>query len=183
MADQPAPDNLRDRIAQALDNANHTHPCPVTGSQYWTGCYHPDGSGPSCHTDRRTAAVLAVLPAPADQAAVLHDFLWRLGQSAGDAASEKFLDDNPDLRRMADEAQQAGESKTVAYRTRGTKSPYCVICARQESGAQPLTAAEVTADTACNFCGGRVLAIANETLGAVVNRYFDDEQPEKTDPA
>ncbi|WP_428956162.1 hypothetical protein [Streptomyces sp. cg35] len=48
---------------------------------------------------------------PADRAAVLRDLLWRLGQSAGDAAAEKFLDDNPDLRRMADEAQQAGEGR------------------------------------------------------------------------
>jgi hypothetical protein len=45
-------------------------------------------------------------PAPADRAAVLRDFLWRLEQSAGDAAAEKFLDDNPELRRMADAKQQ-----------------------------------------------------------------------------
>jgi hypothetical protein len=51
-------------------------------------------------------AVLAVLPAPVDRAAVLRDFLWRLEQSAGDAAAEKFLDDNPELRRLADEAPQ-----------------------------------------------------------------------------
>lgn len=60
--------DLRDRIAQALDNAHRTHPCPATGSAYWTGCYHPDGTGPSCHTNRRTDAVLAVLLAPTDQA-------------------------------------------------------------------------------------------------------------------
>ena len=64
---------LRDRIAEALDNAHHTHPCPVTGSQYWTGCHHPDGTSSSCHTNRRTAAVLAVLPPPADRAAVVAD--------------------------------------------------------------------------------------------------------------
>ncbi|MEU5426898.1 hypothetical protein AB0H73_15015 [Streptomyces olivoreticuli] len=59
----------------------------------------------------------------------------------------------------------------VAYRTRGTGSPYCVICARQETGTQPLTAAEVTADTVCNFCGGRVLAVAAQNLGEVVSRH------------
>jgi hypothetical protein len=34
---------------------------------------------------------------PTERAAVLRDFLFRLEQSAGDAAAEKFLDDNPDL--------------------------------------------------------------------------------------
>jgi hypothetical protein len=45
--------------------------------------------------------------APVDRAAVLRDFLWRLEQSAGDAVAEKFLDDNPELRRLADEAPPA----------------------------------------------------------------------------
>lgn len=48
----------------------------------------------------------SVPPAPVDRAAVLRDFLWRLEQSAGDAAAEKFLDDNPELRRMAAEDEQ-----------------------------------------------------------------------------
>jgi len=48
----------------------------------------------------------------ADRAAVLRDFLWRLEQSAGDAAAEKFLDDNPELRRMADETPQPAEDPT-----------------------------------------------------------------------
>ena len=56
--------------------------------------------------DELVAAALAVLPPPADRAAVLRDFLWRLEQSAGDAAAEKFLDDNPELRRLA--AETAG---------------------------------------------------------------------------
>ena len=55
----------------------------------------------------------AVVPGPpATRAAVLRDFMWRLEQSAGDAAAEKFLDDNPELRRMADEAQQQPDTGT-----------------------------------------------------------------------
>lgn len=34
------------------------------------------------------------------RAAELRDFLWRLEQSAGDAAAEKFLDDNPELAAL-----------------------------------------------------------------------------------
>ncbi|MGA5670022.1 hypothetical protein ACPCTG_31645 [Streptomyces pseudogriseolus] len=45
------------------------------------------------------AAVSAAVAPPTQ--AVLRDFLWRLEQSAGDAAAEKFLDDNPELRRAA----------------------------------------------------------------------------------
>jgi len=41
------------------------------------------------------------------RATVLRDFLWRLEQSAGDATAEKFLDDNPELRRMAAESAPA----------------------------------------------------------------------------
>nr|WSZ21175.1 hypothetical protein OH837_48890 [Streptomyces canus] len=52
---------------------------------------------------RAVAGILAELPA--GRSAVLRDFLWRLEQSAGDAAAEKFLDDNPELRRLAGEAQ------------------------------------------------------------------------------
>ena len=56
-------------------------------------------------------AVLAVLPAGSEdttttRADALRDFLWRLEQSAGDAAAEKFLDDNPELRRLAAETQR-----------------------------------------------------------------------------
>jgi hypothetical protein len=90
----PATDQtaLRDRIADALDNARHTHPCPVTGSTYWTGCYHPDGTSASCHTDRRTDAVLAVLPVPAVQAeAVLRVVEAALGDTLVPAAREEAL--------------------------------------------------------------------------------------------
>jgi hypothetical protein len=34
------------------------------------------------------------------RASVLRDFLFRLEQSAGDAAAEKFLDDNPELAAL-----------------------------------------------------------------------------------
>jgi hypothetical protein len=53
--------------------------------------------------DNQLAALRQQVTEPTDKAAVLRDFLWRLEQSAGDAAAEKFLDDNPELRRMADE--------------------------------------------------------------------------------
>lgn len=62
--DRPA-DQLRAALVAALDNAHHTHPCSATGSAYWTGCYHPDGTAPACHSERRADAVLSVLPAPA----------------------------------------------------------------------------------------------------------------------
>jgi len=225
----------------------------------------------------------------ADRAAVLRDFLWRLEQSAGDAAAEKFLDDNPELRRMADETPQPAEDPTpdqpvvratrylvacvpehrdpggyrgitveyrgddqwailhyalclgtdgrwarerqsserdeewlathrfdlatarrlaeeqakdlvrpakdhrpaasaqpadetaervVAYRSPGTRTLYCVTCARQETGWQPITGAEVRDDAVCDFCGGQCLGIASQTLGAVIARY-DAEQPAK----
>ncbi|MGW3933870.1 hypothetical protein ACWECC_38325 [Streptomyces microflavus] len=55
-----APDTLRAAYITALDEAHHTHPCPVTGRPYWTGCVHPDGRGASCHSQRRADAVLAV---------------------------------------------------------------------------------------------------------------------------
>lgn len=65
-------------------------------------------------------AVLAVLPAgssntAATRAAALLDFLWRLEQSAGDAAAEKFLDDNPELRRMAAETEPEPEAEPEAH--------------------------------------------------------------------
>ncbi|MFJ5817313.1 hypothetical protein ACIQGT_25965 [Streptomyces sp. NPDC093108] len=55
-----APDLLRTAYIAALDEAHHTHPCPVTGRPYWLGCVHPDGQAASCHSRRRADAVLAV---------------------------------------------------------------------------------------------------------------------------
>ncbi|MFF9002619.1 hypothetical protein ACF1GW_35650 [Streptomyces achromogenes] len=63
-------------------------------------------------------------------------------------------------------------NRTVAYRSSDSPTTYCVICARQETGCQPLAAADVSDDTACSFCGGRVHAIAARTLGATVARYM-----------
>lgn len=56
---------LRAAYIEALDNAHQTHPCPVTGRPYWTGCVHYDEAGRvvgvgSCHSERRADAVLAV---------------------------------------------------------------------------------------------------------------------------
>ncbi|MFJ4926869.1 helix-turn-helix transcriptional regulator [Streptomyces sp. NPDC088736] len=43
------------------------------------------------------------------RASVLKDFLWRLEQSAGDAAAEKFLDDNPELAALVLKAGTASD--------------------------------------------------------------------------
>ena len=34
------------------------------------------------------------------RASVLRDFLWRLGQSSGDTAAAKLVEDNPDLAEL-----------------------------------------------------------------------------------
>ncbi|MEU6990323.1 hypothetical protein ABZ953_06630 [Streptomyces sp. NPDC046465] len=136
------------------------------------GMVHLGEQAPADEYDCCADAVLAILPAPADRAAVLGEAAdglaayidrYRAPSIASWSGAVAFL------RRMADEA------KTVAYRTSGARL-FCVICARQESDTQPLTPAEVSDDTVCHFCGGRVLAIAAESVGAVVNRHFDDEQ-------
>ena len=80
------------------------------------------------------------------------------------------------LRRLAAEAQQPDtEARVVAYRSPGTRTLYCVICARQETGWQPVTDADDQA--VCDFCGGRVHAVAAQTLGEVVARYLPDAAP------
>jgi len=91
----------RDRIAEAL--YAHNHPG-------WATRYIDLDQDERDTYLARADAVLRVLPAEsgdtvATRAAVLRDFLWRLEQSAGDAAAEKFLDDNPELRRLAAETQ------------------------------------------------------------------------------
>lgn len=60
LAAPTASDVLRGACVAALDEAHHTHPCPVTGHPYWSGCVHPDGRGTSCHSERRADEVLAV---------------------------------------------------------------------------------------------------------------------------
>lgn len=89
---------LREQIAEAL--YTHSHPG-------WAIRYSDLNRDERDTYLARADAVLAVLPEPTNRAAVLRDFLWRLEQSAGDAAAEKFLDDNPELRRMAAEEQPA----------------------------------------------------------------------------
>lgn len=58
-------EGLRAAYVTALDNAARTHPCPVLGDRYWSGCVHYDEAGRvsgvgSCHSERRADAVLAV---------------------------------------------------------------------------------------------------------------------------
>jgi hypothetical protein len=119
-------------------------------------------------------AVLKVLPALVDRSAALRDFLWRMEQSAGDAAAEKFLDDNPELRRLAVEAtlEPAMEDRPVAYRSYGARALYCVICARQEDRCEPAT--QVDEKAVCSFCGGNLLAVSSRTLGGVIAKYLEE---------
>lgn len=84
-----------------------------------------------------------------------------------------------ELRRVAAEAgpaetagQDVSEKRVVAYRSPGSRTLYCITCARQETGWQPLT--EVLDDAVCDFCGGRILAIASRTLGAVIARHVEE---------
>lgn len=124
--------------------------------------------------------VLPLLLPPVSRADVLRD--------AADALPEADLPFVPPmdrrrvadwLRRLAEEAQPAQADRTVAYRSPGTRTLYCVICARQETGWKSVAAAEVQDGTVCDFCGGRVLAVASRTLGEVVARYTaaDEAQP------
>lgn len=58
-------DRPRAAFIEALDNAAKTHPCPVLGDQFWSGCVHYDEAGHvagvgSCHSERRADAVLVV---------------------------------------------------------------------------------------------------------------------------
>ncbi|WP_405673168.1 hypothetical protein [Streptomyces sp. NBC_01530] len=100
---------LRDRIAAAMrthfsciNPADPDGPAPCS-------CGWAD-PGPEATPDNDLDAhiadvVLAVLPAPVDRGAVLRDFLWRLEQSSGYSAAEKFLDDNPSLAELHSTAE------------------------------------------------------------------------------
>lgn len=80
----PADQNLRDRIAQAVQ--------PTLNAQ---------AGRPGLKAQEIADAVLAVLPAPADRAAVLREAADELARGLGHEESVR------ELRRMADEAQQA----------------------------------------------------------------------------
>lgn len=102
---EPADPERRERYAEALyntlENSPSRHPW-ATLSGLRRAVWYDRADAAMALADAELAAVAA--PPPATRATVLRDFLWRLEQSAGDAAAEKFLDDNPELRRMADEA-------------------------------------------------------------------------------
>lgn len=124
-------------------------------------------------------ALADLLPPPADRAATITEAAdaleayiarYRSPSIANWTGAVAFL------RRLADEAQQQPERRAVAYRSPDTRTLYCVICARQETGGQPVTAdALPDVSTVCDFCGGRVLAVASRTLGDVVARYIPAE--------
>jgi hypothetical protein len=136
----------------------------------------------------RADAVLAVLPATVDRADVYAEVADRLAKDAetGDkegltriyrrSAAKQVREWGDELRRLADEtpADTQAADRVVAYRSPGTRTLYCVTCARQETGWQPLTLAELPGGASCDFCGGSVLAIASQTLGAVVASYMPD---------
>jgi|1185.fasta_scaffold00436_8 hypothetical protein len=132
---EPAADEaaLRQRIAHALEREDAIH------WGYDHGFAASYGVDPE--TDGFVDAVLSVLPASVDRSAVLRDFLWRLEQSAGDAAAEKFLDDNPDLaallaaaasavvvRRATDETPGARHAPGVAIRCPGCRAKGHAVC-------------------------------------------------------
>ncbi|RNG26158.1 hypothetical protein [Streptomyces botrytidirepellens] len=99
-----APDVLRAAYIAALDEAHHTHPCPVTGPD-WTSCVPPGGRVGSCHSERRADAVLAVRDTELERLRAQRRYL--IGQLAkrdarsgdGDRALREFLrpDDTPVL--------------------------------------------------------------------------------------
>lgn len=91
----PVDQALRDRIAAALIRWTYRgeEPDPETGILETV----------RANAYSRADAVLAVLPAPADRAGILRDFLWRLEQACGDVAAEQLLDQYPELRGLADE--------------------------------------------------------------------------------
>ncbi|MGW0897497.1 hypothetical protein ACWD0G_10945 [Streptomyces goshikiensis] len=113
LAAPAAPDLLRAAYIAALDEAHHTHPCPVTGRPYWTGCVHPSGRVASCHSERRADAVLAVRDTELER--LRAQCLYLVGQIAkknthsndGDRALREFLgaDDTPALAAADDPAQ------------------------------------------------------------------------------
>ncbi|MEU1908442.1 hypothetical protein [Streptomyces hygroscopicus] len=70
----------------------------------------------------------------------------------------------------------------AAYRSPGTRTLYCVICARQEPEWRPITASEMQDETACDFCGGRILVIAAQTLGQVIARYIPEHDDQSEAP-
>lgn len=122
-------------------------------------------------------AELARQHTPTDRAAVLREAIdvareegHRLEAADGidtarGARSVAYL-----LRKLLVKEQQP-DTRVVAYRSPGTRTLYCVICARLETGWQPVTGAQVKDHTACDFCGASVLKVASRTLGEAVARY------------
>lgn len=95
---QPAGRDLRNRIAQAIRGLNE-------GGTLADLDEEPDVLAIA-------DAVLAVLPAPADRAAVLREAAHAIAALPKHRDSGTGLTDAADaLRRMADEAQQAGEGR------------------------------------------------------------------------
>ena len=122
---------------------------------------------------------------PSDRASVLREAIdaareegHRLEEAAGIEAARGARSVAYLLRKMLAKAQPATPAaeapRVVAYRSPGTRKVYCVICARQETGWQPVT--DASDETACDFCGGRVLAVASRTLAGVVVHYLSDEE-------
>ncbi|MGW2984070.1 hypothetical protein [Streptomyces goshikiensis] len=128
LAALPAPDLLRAAYTAALDEAHHTHPCPVTGRPYWTGCVHPSGRVGSCHSERRADAVLAVRDTELER--LRAQCLHLAGQIAkrdtysndGDRALRESLgaDDTPALTATDDPARLRWGLEDVLWGDDGT---------------------------------------------------------------
>ncbi|WP_326592794.1 hypothetical protein [Streptomyces brevispora] len=136
----PADTGLRDRIRRAI--------CEADGFGWDTDMLEPDEYG------EQADAVLAVLPAPVDRAAVLTDAERTMLTYALDQAQERIWSDDgftdedqaavTSLRRLADEAQQP---ETAGCKRCGC-SPRCCACDFDEA-QQPETEAH-----ACGNCDG-----------------------------
>ena len=109
-------EGLRAAYVTALDNAARTHPCPVLGDRYWSGCVHYDEAGRvsgvgSCHSERRADAVLAVRDAEVER---LRELLREA--TAGAAVADDLT---AEWRRRAESAEaQVAELEAQRERRR-----------------------------------------------------------------
>jgi hypothetical protein len=126
--------------------------------------------------DPRTAVLSAMAYPPYNETAEARCTPWGEAEQLLNAYRDAVLAERAAVPPAAD---RTAHDRTVAYRSPGTRALYCVICARQEPGWEPVTAAETAEQAVCDFCGGRVLVVAARSLGEAVARYL----PEPADRA
>ena len=108
---------LRAAYVAALNEAHKTHPCPVTGRPYWSGCVHYDDAGHvagvgSCHSERRADAVLAVRDVELERlrariAELETGIAWR------DAERERWADVHATVERAIDKGWSGVDTCTL----------------------------------------------------------------------